>query len=882
MNLISSTLRLKLVAARLAVGFLLACGIAAAEAQSLTNTIATLQAQVNALPGTNNVQLLKKAVLNLALEQASNCVVVSYLTDASNRVADVQGALAADPDSMATLNPAATNIGSLVPPFVTNGNPYLNVMHAGLATTLVSTDSLWGKSTTSNAVLTSTAGVYYTRDVGEIMEAYLFQFVNPASTNRGRPEIATRFLRRAHAYADTIDVQDAQLGGSAFFYDDFAIGPALCALREFAWLYPGLLLPSQKAMWDRAMNKAAVSLWPKINTDPSRGRYANIDIAGAYEALNFGLYLTNQTYLDRARWLIDARTNDLYADGAWAYIWSQNESRGYHITDVDHLARYWLVSGYALCTNLIQRSGWYSPVSSPVLGEFWTSPSWKQLWNSALPDTGGEQAAAFSGNPYVRWQQDQYFLAAAVANPADWQSRRWDATFYRTNIAALAPLTNSTLFDANIFGPRAQLGRFSYAATGRRIIETEPGHTTLMGAGIVQSNANLWNALVMGVYPRVRANLSTNTPTTDPNNTGWIRDWAWLTTKMTNDHTVGRDFSALSATYRLHRYGSSTKGAEVNWRGRQMWLGLSDRIIGWLSVVPDGVSATAYEVDGVVRLGTGGTVASTTKTNLNLGGGTNFAYGDLRLTIHNHNYGSVTSAIVPFRLAQYPTTELTFSDSLSLASGGTNLLTYTTNNEYHFVVEIRPGTTPTAAIVTRQIATNGLRTLTATVPDATYMLLFNPGNAPLNYSNAIPCAHPNAAWFTGWQTQARQMTLLPVSAGQATLNATIPARGQILFVNTAEAARLQLVATNGTAFFTAPAPRPLMKGASVGGPNLNLTGNGGTAGGIYYVLGATNIAAPPAGWTTVATNQFDAEGAFNFAVPVNLTTPAQFFRMRLP
>jgi hypothetical protein len=386
----------------------------------------------------------------------------------------------------------------------------------------------------------------------------------------------------------------------------------------------------------------------------------------------------------------------------------------------------------------------------------------------------------------------------------------------------------------------------------------------------------------MGVYPRVRANLSTNTPTTDPNNTGWIRDWAWLTTKMTNDHMVGRDFSALSATYRLHRYGSSTKGAEVNWRGRQMWLGLSDRIIGWLSVVPDGVSATAYEVDGVVRLGTGGTVASTTKTNLNLGGGTNIAYGDLRLTIHDHNFGSVTSAIVPFRLAQYPTTELTFSDPLSLASGGTNLLTYTTNNEYHFVVEIRPGTTPTAASVARQTATNGLRTLTATVSDATYVLLFNPGNLPLNYSNAIPCAHPNAAWFTGWQTQARQMTLLPVSAGQAVLSTTVPARGQILFVNTAAAARLQLAPTNGTALFTASPAQPVIAATAVVGPNLSASGSGGTAGGIYYVLGSSNLAAPPAGWTPLATNQFDAGGAFSFGVPINAAAPAQFLRVQLP
>lgn len=842
----------------------------------LEEAITNLQVQVNALPGTNTAQQLKKAVLNLALEQATNCVAVNYLTDASNRVADVQGALSTDPAVMVAMNPNATNIGSLVPPFVTHGNPYLATMQAGLSNTLAAADVPWGKTTTNAAVLTSTSGNYYMRDVGEYMEAYLWLFVNPASSSRTNVEVLTRLLRRAHAYADTVDVQGAQYGPGTFFYDDFAIAPFSGAIREFAWLHPGLLLPSQKAMWDRAMTKASATMWGKVTTDTSRGRYANIDILEAYQFLNFGLYLTNQTYLEKARWLIDMRTNDLYADGAWAYIWTQNESRGYHSVNTDYIARYWLVSGYSLCTNLLQRSQWYGPVSNGRAGEFWTMPSWKQLWNTATPDTGGEQAIAFSGNGYLRWMQDTYLLPGAVADTASWSSRRWDVTFYRNDITPKALPDNYTFLDRNIVGPSAWYGTFHYAAPGRSPNDTEPGEATLMGAGIQESNTTLWNAIVMGVYPRVREVLSTNQPGTDNGRF----DWAWLTAKLTNDFMVGRDFSAITATYRMHKYGSSTKGTEYNWRGRQLWLGLSDRLIGWLSVSPDAANATAYEVDGVVRLGTGGTVNSLPKTIQDLGGGA-YTYGNLRVTILDHNYGSLQPIVVPFRLTAYPATEITLQDPRSIPTDGTNLLTYSTNEEYAFVVEVRPTSATSAATVSRQTDANGLRTLTAGVSNATYRLIYNPGATALAYSNTIVCVHSNAAWFNGWQAQSPQVTFLPVVGGLATVQTTIPARGQIVFVNAADQSLLQPGPTNGTAFFTQVTKPPKVCNITLAGANIIITGTNGTAAASYLLLTTTNLALPTANWTVLATNQFGPGGGFDFTLPVEGGAPQRFYRVKL-
>jgi hypothetical protein len=43
-----------------------------------------------------------------------------------------------------------------------------------------------------------------------------------------------------------------------------------------------------------------------------------------------------------------------------------------------------------------------------------------------------------------------------------------------------------------------------------------------------------------------------------------------------------------------------------------------------------------------------------------------------------------------------------------------------------------------------------------------------------------------------------------------------------------------------------------------------LSGTGGVANGVYYILGSTNLET----WTPVSTNSFDASGDFNVTLPV--------------
>jgi len=72
------------------------------------------------------------------------------------------------------------------------------------------------------------------------------------------------------------------------------------------------------------------------------------------------------------------------------------------------------------------------------------------------------------------------------------------------------------------------------------------------------------------------------------------------------------------------------------------------------------------------------------------------------------------------------------------------------------------------------------------------------------------------------------------------------------------------------------------KAVNQGGGGLELGGSGGLPGGIYYVLVSTNMVAPPSAWTPVLTNQFDANGNFNFTNGMNTNIPQGYYIIQVP
>ena len=66
------------------------------------------------------------------------------------------------------------------------------------------------------------------------------------------------------------------------------------------------------------------------------------------------------------------------------------------------------------------------------------------------------------------------------------------------------------------------------------------------------------------------------------------------------------------------------------------------------------------------------------------------------------------------------------------------------------------------------------------------------------------------------------------------------------------------------------------------GADLVLSGTGGTPGHDYYVLASTNVALPISNWTSLATNQFDINGNFNFTNTISAAFPQRFFLIQVP
>ena len=75
---------------------------------------------------------------------------------------------------------------------------------------------------------------------------------------------------------------------------------------------------------------------------------------------------------------------------------------------------------------------------------------------------------------------------------------------------------------------------------------------------------------------------------------------------------------------------------------------------------------------------------------------------------------------------------------------------------------------------------------------------------------------------------------------------------------------------------------PQIGGVHLAANSLVLTGTGGPTNMTYYLLMATNLSTPVAGWTRVQTNAFDAGGNFSLTNGINTNAPRQFYLLEIP
>ncbi len=671
---------------------------------------------IEALSEATSSDKLKKAVLQVAYERAQAARIAGQTTYADNLQRDITNALSASSASMANPNRSAPNLSVLRPVTVKNNNPYLNALVAKADKDLSIADGAWPLATASKRVLTGLYGTFGVREAADIMRDYLWLIAHPDSPKNSNPELLRRFLRRAHAFIDAYALDS----NSAVFYrsfewDQFSVESATEALVEFIKLYPGLLLPTQKVEWDRSIRSHAANLWNALKT--ANQWNLNIETARMVGLLHCAYYVNDQTMKNKVFSHVDAVIRKMYPDGGWPYNGGSNPSVNYHLQLVQSLTRIYDASNYTPIRTALGNSQWKGPVMGRT-DEFWTSPFHKTYrWNYALgTEAGNEAVAAISGNRFVRWLLNRQVVPAS----------RTDIAWYNNTVSPRALPDNYTVFDRNIAGPRAWYGRWNYAATLRTIPASEAGHETVMGAMTVDDPDGRVNSILVDVTPRVRIfdkdQLDGSGNVTETADTRLTTSWVGTT-------TVGRQFSASSASATLTTIKNDAyQGTVSRWKGRQVWLGLSDRIIGLISTVPTIENAPAYGVTNVLRFISGGTAgAAVTKTMQQLADN-QFQYGELSIKVHQlWGYSKVESVLLPYRVKSYPATELTIGESRGLNNISNTNLSYPLNSNFMSVVEVRPTwVTSDATKVARLQRSDGVLALQVAVGAKMYSIWFNP------------------------------------------------------------------------------------------------------------------------------------------------------------
>lgn len=705
-------------------------------ASTILTRIGSLRTTVAALPSVTAEDRIKRAVLDIALERAQASININNFVHAGLLMDDADEKLPIAAATMATQTSGLPNMRVLRPLLETTtaANPYLKRVTDGVNLFLATADPTWEKNTPQANVLED---FNLARTTGQQMDALFWAFAHPNSPLKNNDEVLRRLLRRCYAYLDAINVHGPLIpaGQLASFYDDFAIAPASSVFREFPGLYPGLVPTNSTAEWDTAMETAAQNLWAAYQNRVAS--WVNTDVAIACELFNFGSWTARPELLAKAQYFIDSvlTMNRMFADGAVGYIGTQNETINYQATVSEYVSRYFETTGDSNAALILQKMQWYGAINGRI-ADWWTAPAWKHAWNDIRSSfSGGETVAG--NNPYVRAELDAWIASAATLT--NWYGRaRVDLAWYQSGTLPLSR-PDYTVFDRNTQGPRAWYGRWNYAATLRNINFSESGHTTLIGAQVADPDPDFRvNASLMGIYPRLRV-----TPASARNGDGTLNEagHAWITSGLTGDSTVGRDFSTLGASYGLHQDASSVKGTTYDWTGRQVWLNLPDRIIGLMDLAPN-ADLTAFEVQGVIRLGFGGTSFSMPKT-LASTGSDSWSYGDLRVKLHSHNYAEVSPEIYAFRNPSAPFTEITLRD---MVDGETNItpVAHTAGTRRKFIAEIRPASTAGEVAVTEVAEAGGLIGLEVVNPATgrKYRVVYNPGTVATAYTPVLGWTGP--------------------------------------------------------------------------------------------------------------------------------------------
>ncbi|MBF0442859.1 MAG: hypothetical protein HQK54_13215, partial [Oligoflexales bacterium] len=569
------------------------------------------------------------------------------------KIIDAATTLRAEIDNikkMGTMTPQIPEYGVGFFPKITeyDANPYIAALHK-TAEQFIKADTGCYPLSQAGKTIFPAANSNDSRNVGRDMEQLFFLVTSPLSRYQFHSKLVAQLFCRIYATSYDYHLnggRDLGIPGSTpdALDDWFATGPMIYSWRMVDAAY-GPLIPNtfRKFMVESA--KRAGDAVGGIQTLP---RYANRDISYSEILLNAGLYLKNEAYIEKSNLLLKQTVESIYPDGAFPYIWNQNECVNYHGANIKAMSRIYAMTGNKMAYQGILQLKNFEVLSVEPgnIGEFYTAPAWKTMWNGVSGIDNAEPVASSTHNNYLRTMIDQY-NAQKGANPS-----ALAASFYDRSLAGKPLPDGYIVYDRNIEGPRGRYGYFSFGITGRKVQSNgnqDPGQQTLAGAMITEDagQGRQIDSILMAVYPKVHVQ-PTKTAGTE-----WD-SWAYLRSSVLSATSVAKNSAAYGATMQLQTQTVGPAAKVHPWRSLELWITLPDRIVGAVEVSPI-QSAMASAVDGRIKLGYGRTGVNLAPSQLStIAKGKEYRYGLMRVLIHENNFKRIDTAAAGVIRDEYP------------------------------------------------------------------------------------------------------------------------------------------------------------------------------------------------------------------------------------
>jgi len=373
------------------------------------------------------------------------------------------------------------------------------------------------------------------------------------------------------------------------------------------------------------------------------------------------------------------------ADGGVNYSDEQNDCFAYHPVFVTTLARLWQVTGEKAAHELAAATQWYVPVSTGAFGipEYYTAPSWKQVWDLSGAAEAAAVVVGLTGNAYNSGYLKHFPPPASL----------FLASFYKDGVKPESLGESYIFYDQNIKGPRGRNGSYSFAATGRSTLTSNRGKSTFVGCMVVddpdklpdQAHGFAVNSALAGVGIEVTTSQRVDYNRSVPD------DLVYLVQRETVATTASPRVGALSSHHRLSAYQHTAS----DWFVTEGWLLTPERIVGLIDLhaLSDQL---ACAIKGVLRFVSGvgdlGVARTFEKEEAKEGEGqlagpasVTYTYGALKARIVEHDFADVAVSYVN-----------TFNDTarksgrIVLSSQSPGVRMYPLGTSHFFVAEIHP------------------------------------------------------------------------------------------------------------------------------------------------------------------------------------------------